>query len=221
MSNTEFRPMAKTPRWYRDVMVTEKIDGTNASVWIRQRPDLYGNEHAPLSVEPGATYILGATSTGEATTFEVRAGSRTRFVVPGDDNFGFARWVWDNAAALVLLGEGTHFGEWWGTGIQRGYSHPRTFSLFNASRWAHVPEHDEEQLPDVPGLSVVPVLYRGPLAPRSGVDPVAESLRRLGYAGSLAAPGFMQPEGVIVYHVAGRVLFKATLDDDGHKGVRR
>jgi hypothetical protein len=37
--------------------------------------------------------------------------------------------------------------------------------------------------------------------------------------GSLAAPGYMNPEGVVVFHVAGGVAFKKTLGDDGHKGT--
>jgi hypothetical protein len=32
--------------------------------------------------------------------------------------------------------------------------------------------------------------------------------------GSLAAPGFLKPEGVVVYHTAGNTLFKATIEDD-------
>jgi len=32
--------------------------------------------------------------------------------------------------------------------------------------------------------------------------------------GSVAAPGFEKPEGVIVYHVAGNLYFKKTLERD-------
>jgi hypothetical protein len=55
---------------------------------------------------------------------------------------------------------------------------------------------------------VVPVLYRGDFA---GVDGAVEKLRR---EGSLAVPGFMQPEGVIVYHSAARQCFKVLLEND-------
>jgi len=38
--------------------------------------------------------------------------------------------------------------------------------------------------------------------------------------GSYAAPGFMQPEGVVVYHKASGQVFKKTPDkNDGHKGA--
>jgi hypothetical protein len=32
--------------------------------------------------------------------------------------------------------------------------------------------------------------------------------------GSYAAPGFMKPEGIVVYHVAASVGFKKTIDND-------
>lgn len=37
--------------------------------------------------------------------------------------------------------------------------------------------------------------------------------------GSMAAYGFMKPEGVVVYYVAGNVMFKKTIEkDEKHKG---
>ena len=67
----------------------------------------------------------------------VRAGSRSRWITPEADNFGFARWVAEHAEELRALGIGYHYGEWWGAGIQRRYGldHKR-FSLFNVSLWA-------------------------------------------------------------------------------------
>jgi hypothetical protein len=32
--------------------------------------------------------------------------------------------------------------------------------------------------------------------------------------GSFAAPGFMKPEGIVCFHVAGNFGFKKTLDND-------
>src|SRR5687768_16084610 len=62
----------------------------------------------------------------------VRAGSRTRWIAPGDDNFAFAAWVDKNIDALRGLGPGFHYGEWWGAGIQRRYGlTEKRFSLFN------------------------------------------------------------------------------------------
>ena len=109
---------------------------------------------------------------------------------------------------LVKLGEGQHFGEWWGQGVARNYGHDRKrFSLFNADRWG---AHN----PSTPACcDVVPVLYRGDL---NGVDSTLEQLRT---GGSVAAPGFMTPEGIIVYHSAARLAFKVLLEnDEEHKG---
>ena len=181
MSESErvFEPFQKIPRLRRNCVITEKIDGTNASVWISD----------------------------DCT--EMRFGSRNRWITPDDDNAGFARWATENADELRKLGPGHHFGEWWGAGIQRRYGlSEKRFSLFNTSRWQGV---------DVPSCChVVPVIYAG-LFRSEAVD---EALEVLGRYGSLAAPGFMRPEGVIVYLSAARSMFKVTLEkDDEPKGA--
>lgn len=187
----EFTEFPKMARLSRDVIVTEKIDGTNAQVFI--------------------------TNDGQ-----IVAGSRTRWITPQDDNFGFAAWVEAHLDELLTLGPGRHFGEWWGQGIQRNYGlTEKRFSLFNVQRWAlHGTEPQriatadpriekwQDVLPKCCGL--VPVLYRG-LFDTTAVDRAIETLR---LTGSAAAPGFMKPEGVVVFHVAGNVGFKKTLVKD-------
>lgn len=151
----------------------------------------------------------------------VLAGSRNRYITPQADNFGFAAWVKANAEALATLGPGRHFGEWWGSGVQRGYGlqkGEKRFSLFNVARWAE--DRDREKFPqDRPACcSVVPVVYSGPFT-TSAVD---EALALLARSGSMAAPGFAQPEGVVIWHEAARVLFKKTLEKDAEpKGAAR
>jgi len=140
----------------------------------------------------------------------VRAGSRTRWITPEADNHGFARWVKEHEEELKALGPGRHFGEWWGQGIQRKYGlTEKRFSLFNTSRW-------NAETPPPACCHTVPVLYTGPFDTHVIAD-VAEALRA---SGSRAAPGFMNPEGIVVYHVHANQCFKFTLDGDGHKGVR-
>jgi hypothetical protein len=140
-------------------------------------------------------------------------GSRNRWITPSDDNFGFARWCADNESELRKLGPGRHFGEWWGAGIQRRYGMPdKRFSLFNTGRWANVVGTDA--FPTC--VSLVPVLYSGDFS----TGAVDAALERLRVGGSVAAPGFMQPEGVVVFHVQSRSLYKVTLGDDGHKEGR-
>ena len=76
----EFKPFPKIPRLSRNCLVQEKIDGTNASIYID---------------ESGST---------------IQAGSRTRWITPEDDNYGFARWVEENKSELFKLGPAHHFG---------------------------------------------------------------------------------------------------------------
>jgi RNA ligase len=189
----EFQDFPKMARLSRDVIVTEKIDGTNAQICI-----------------------------AEDGTMQV--GSRTRWITPADDNFGFAAWVEAHRDELMGLGPGRHFGEWWGQGIQRGYGlKEKRFSLFNATRWA---AHDQEigvipsnDLRTPPKMQerppacchVVPVLMRGKFDTEA-IEACLDMLRELG---SDAAPGFMKPEGVVVFHTAGNVGFKKTLEKDG------
>lgn len=137
------------------------------------------------------------------------AGSRNRWITPADDNHGFARWVIDHEEELRRLGPGSHYGEWWGAGIQRRYGLPeKRFSLFNSARWT------DDVRPAC--CHVVPVLYAGPFS----TDAVDETLAALSARGSSAAPGFMDPEGAVVYLASARKLFKVTLDGDGHKGAK-
>jgi hypothetical protein len=110
----------------------------------------------------------------------------------------------------MKLGPGSHFGEWWGLGINRNYGlKEKRFSLFNTSLWA-----DPENRPACCG--VVPVLYSGPFDSRS----IDEVLARLAMDGSAASPGFMKPEGIVIFHTAGKTMFKKTiLSDEKPKGM--
>lgn len=177
----DFEPFPKIPRWNsaQHIIITEKIDGTNACIWIND----------------------------DCT--ELRAGSRTRWITPEDDNFGFANWAHSNKDALLTLGKGTHFGEWWGLGIQRCYNkHSRVFSLFNFLRW-DTPEQ-QERLSAIKGVGVVPVLYRGSFSEQI-IDTTMDGLWQ---NGSSASPGFTNPEGVVIYMPGSRTLFKKTFGDN-------
>jgi hypothetical protein len=166
-----FVEFPKIARLSREVVVTEKIDGTNAQVHITDAGDVF-------------------------------AGSRTRWITPQADTSGFAAWVDAHRAELLALGPGSHFGEWWGQGIQRRYGlTEKRFSLFNVHRWA-------ETRPAC--CHVVPVLYRGPFH-TTAIEGVLHDLRA---GGSVAAPGFMNPEGIVVFHSASGALFKKTLEKD-------
>ena len=175
----EFKEWPKIARLNRDVVITEKIDGTNACVIVD---------------EDGGVY----------------AQSRSRIITPEDDNHGFARWVQAHEGDLkAVLGVGRHFGEWWGSGIQRGYglqNGDKRLSLFNVERWKL-----QEGFGSVRGLGVVPVLYWGAFDTSS----IRHVLGNLESTGSRVSAGFMKPEGIVIYHPQGNVSFKVTLENDG------
>jgi len=199
-----FQEFPKMARLTRECVITEKIDGTNAQIEIVDKAD------ADLR------YVISVQENDNSDDLYMLAGSRTRYITPTDDNFGFAKWVHANADALWSLGEGRHYGEWWGHGIQRGYGlTEKRFSLFNTARWSD--DRDREKYPtDRPACChVVPVLYRGLFGPKHDENMLA----KLQNEGSFAAPGFMNPEGVVVYHTAAGVMFKKTIHkDDEWKG---
>jgi hypothetical protein len=209
-----FEAFPKIPRLRRECTITEKIDGTNAQVCIEQvAPEVMEADHPSDLHEPGWLYVPSAG-------VRMRAGSRTRYIVPGDDNFGFAAWVHKNADELTGLGPGRHFGEWYGAGIQRRYGLPeKWFALFNATRWADGASHYVEgRIVARPSCChVVPVLYEGTFNDLA----VTEALHQLREYGSRAAPGFMQPEGIIVYMHASKTMHKVTLEhDEAPKGQK-
>jgi len=175
----DFVGFPKIYRLSREIIVTEKIDGTNAQIYI---------------TEDG----------------EVFAGSRTRWITPQADNFGFATWVEGNKDSLrTFLGPGQHFGEWWGKGIQRGYGmQQKLFSLFNTSRWSVNNELITTPWPE--GVRVVPVLYQGMFS-QGQIDLTLLDLQN---RGSSAAPGFMDPEGIVIFHTASQTSFKKTIKGD-------
>lgn len=206
----EFQAWPKTPRLNRDITITEKIDGTNAAVIVQEVSASLATPYLEGYPPEPDVFMVGDRA------FRVGAQSRKRIITPGDDNFGFARWVRENAADLAaVLGEGYHYGEWWGSGIQRGYGLPKgekRFSLFNVHRYEG--SWDPEDAPQ--GLDVVPTLYQGPFDQWE----INLSLSWLRGQGSKAALGFDRPEGVIVYHSASKQVYKVLLeDDDKPKGL--
>jgi hypothetical protein len=191
---------------FGNMTITEKIDGTNAAV---------------VCTEEGYVY----------------AQSRKRYVERGNDNFGFGGWVSDHKEQLFEeLGPGVHFGEWWGYGIQRGYGiEEHRFSMFNTARWTSVyndivtkeqytPWDAIDSLVGEDGYTfealhrctecdicyVVPVLQQYAL----DTSLIRITHARLKRMGSVAAPEFMAPEGIVVYH-QGQLLKMNDAKEEG------
>lgn len=208
----DFEAWPKIPRLRRDILITEKIDGSNGQISIR--PAGSGDYDA-------LTDMIVEDEDGDR--WLVRCGSRNRWLGEGQDNFGFRAWVDANARQLVTtLGEGRHFGEWYGSGIQRGYGlDQRYFALFNAYRWREIDSHDPLGSPvaepivdfghDI-GLTVVPILYVGPWS--EGWINAALDLLREGSTVWDPQRADVPAEGVVVYHRASNSSYKVLLEND-------
>lgn len=153
------------------------------------------NRRAPIFTEKidGTNACVVISEDGEFA-----CQSRTRIITPDDDNFGFAKWAYEHKDELLTLGPGYHFGEWWGLGIQRGYGQTeKRFSLFNTRRWG---DHN----PNTPKcVGVVPILP---------VTNVEDARKFLVENGSIVAPGFMRPEGAVMFDVDTETCFKIIID---------
>jgi hypothetical protein len=189
----EFKEFKKIPRLSREIIITEKIDGTNGLIYIDEELNIF-------------------------------AGSKNRWLDDHNDNFGFWHWVMDNKEELLNLGIGYHYGEWWGNGIQRNYGlKEKRFSLFNTGRWVkdkNIPlKEKQEYCPEC--CYVVPILYSGQIYLPDFFTP-DEFINYLKLNGSKAIPGYMNPEGIVIYHIAGNCYFKKTIlnDDKGKEEIK-
>lgn len=200
----EFQPWPKTPRLFRDIVITEKVDGTNSAVIIEEV--MFDD---PSEIDPN---VLAVIDRGPYR-YAVAAQSRNRLITPGKttDNHGFARFVEENAEKLVdLLGPGRHYGEWWGKGIQGRYRVQfKGFALFNTEK------HDglytwfsDTSIGDVL-VEAMPVLYKGPYSEQR----IRETLSELSADGSVVSP-FDSAEGIVVFHTQSRKVYKVTLDNN-------
>lgn len=143
--------------------ITQKIHGTNSQILIEK--------------------------SDSDSEWNIQAGSRNRFLgFDKEDNFGFCKWVHENKSELVeKLGEGRHFGEWCGSGINSGEGlKDKLFVLFNWRRWK------DKELPI--GCTTVPVLYDGKIS----LDAITSCMEKLKTEGSFLVPGYMKPEGIVI-----------------------
>lgn len=167
----EFQPFPKLPR------------GQNETVAITEKMD---GTNACIVIQDGR--ILAVQS-------------RKRFITPEDDNYGFAGWVERNHTELLGLGEGHHYGEWCGLGIQKNPHNldKKYFFLFNTARW-------NPKNPNLPAICrVVRVLYEGIYNAEiieSVMGNLKEEAKEQGY----------KAEGVVAWFHRGRRYEKHTFE---------
>jgi hypothetical protein len=158
----EFRSFGKILHINKLCMsITQKIHGTNAQIYI------YKNQDGIL---------------------DLVCGSRSRWLSPDDDNHGFAKFVQENKQEFIdKLGEGRHFGEWCGPGINAGEGlKEKILCLFNWRRWSG------KELPV--RTSTVPLLYDGPIS----LQAINNAMDLLKGDGSMLVPGYKKPEGIVI-----------------------
>ena len=102
----EFKTFSKIPRWNREIIITEKIDGTNCQILITEEGEIFAGSRKRWLTLDNDNFGFAA------------------WVKEHED------------ALIEELGPGRHYGEWWGHKIQRGYGlNEKRFSLFNVQRW--------------------------------------------------------------------------------------
>lgn len=166
-----------------NMIITQKLHGTNAQI-----------------------VIYDETQEDGSVLRKLKTGSRSRWITPEDDNFGFARFVYEHKQEFIdKLGPGTHFGEWVGLGINSGEGlKDKQLALFDPGRYKIDEVTGLRNLP--PQTTVVPILHYGAFD-LATLKLVMESLKT---NGSVFCPGFMRPEGVVVQVLGKR--FKAVFD---------
>ncbi len=204
MAAPDFIPYGKTARLHRNAVISEKLNGTNASVFFVPL-----EEGETTRDHPNARAFLH-------DKIAVYAQSRNRMLVPGEDNAGFGAWVEKHALEIfAVLGVGRFWGEWYGPGVQKNphdVEHKR-FALFEVQR-APIRALSETPLlfEDGTQLEGVPILYQGKFS-GSAVD---DALIRLGQHGTQVngASENGRPEGIIVYLSEIQTRLKVLLEAD-------
>ena len=188
-SADEFVVFPKMARLTRECIITEKIDGTNAQIFI--------NDHGQLLVGSRNRWITPKDDNHGFARWALAHRDELLTLGPGRH---YGEW-WGRG---IQRGYGLVNGE-------------KRFSLFNTVRWCLHGETPkvvtasgklQESLPAC--CSLVPVLYQGVFIS----DACNEALEVLRAHGSQASPGFMKPEGIVCFHVAANIGFKKTMEGD-------
>lgn len=196
VKDERFEAWPKTKRLFRQVTVTEKIDGTNACIVFDDNGEMFAQSRNRV-----------------ITTANDNAG----FAAWAYKNQG---------ELFTILGPGRHYGEWWGQGIGRKYDMGhKVFSTFNTAGWYRTGEdgldsrstraatsgiHDQ--------ITVVPTLYGGVFSEEE-IRRVAKDLfEGTSIAASRFGKTFDKPEGVCIYLREIDTVMKYTFDkNDQHK----
>ena len=182
-------------------VISEKVDGTNSLIEI--------NEVFPV---------------GEPKEIQVRFGSRNRYITFNNDNAGFANFFrhyearFKDVAADIILkelevsGETLTecqeqyplriYGEWFGSGIQRGYGLKDKFFMPFSTFYAE--KLIEYQVPNI----IKPnIMYTGKFS-----QEIADICMQTLTNGSLVIPEFKRPEGIVIHFPKYNLRLKQTFE---------
>jgi len=188
----EFREFKKIPRLSREIIITEKIDGTNGLIYIDETNNIFaGSRNRWLDDHTDNHNFWHWVMDNKEELLKLGKG------------YHYGEW-W---------GKGIQRGY----NLQE-----KRFSLFNVGRWYlydKIPiiisidlktkiEKYQELLPKC--CHLVPILYEG-MFNTSIIQSVLDELK---ITGSKANPSFMKPEGIVIYHKQGNLYFKKTIEND-------
>lgn len=218
-SDIKFVGWPKISRLNRDICITEKIDGTNGAIGITLDGIVYAQNRNRILTPQDDQF-------GFARWVEIHSDALREHLGPGlhfgewwgvainrgydlserrFSLFNVKRWGQDSLGLLALAalrdrGAAVYTvpvlyeGPWTNT---LGYVNGETGEFFKPDA-GHDPAWPEVEGQPNP-------------RPRFAPNFAIEWLKRVG---SQAAPGFMNPEGIVVYHKAGDICFKATCHRD-------
>jgi hypothetical protein len=180
----EFKTFNKIARLSRDIVITEKIDGTNGLIFIDENNEIYAGSRN--------RWLDEHTDNHGFWHWVMENKEELKKLGPGYHYGEF----WGNGIQR-------------GYGLKE-----KRFSLFNTKRWVKCEingislKEKQEYCPIC--CYVVPILYEG-LFDTTVIDGALVTLK---INGSMASPDFMNPEGIVIYHKAGNVYFKKTILND-------
>jgi len=198
-------PRIKRSLGLGNMLITEKIDGTNAMFVIEDKKLTLLGTHRRQLLMIGDPKLIEHYQ--HIPDLEYRESLMAE--EPRRAHFGFVGWCEDHKEELESIGDGVYYGEWVTPevkGCQRyPYEGPPKLFLFCPQRWP-------EQRPQPACLDLVPTLYRGPFNEEM-IQTVIDELD----GDSVAFPGSDNPEGIIIELLQLKKLCKWTFGGNTHK----
>jgi len=193
-----FQGFKKIPRLSREIIITEKIDGTCGLIYVDEANNLFvGSKNRWLDDHTDNFNFWHWVMENKEELLKLGKG------------YHYGEW-WGKG-----IQRGYNLEE-------------KRFSLFNTGKWVKKqnltqlqldildqrPEWEQklkekqEYCPEC--CYVVPILYEG-MFNTSIISSILDELR---ITGSKASPNFMKPEGIVIYHKQGNIYFKKTIEND-------